>query len=384
MLLARSEGIYLDHHATTPVDPRVAAVMCETLVSTFGNPNSIEHVYGSDARGAIDAARIEVATLVGAEPTGVRFTSGATEAIHLALRHAMGTRRGPGPLRVLLSPVEHHAVLDALETMRRGGGVQVSYLTVDRAGRIDLEELRDRAGQGVDLICVMAANNEVGTVYPIEQVAGIAADHSAAALVDATQAAGRMPLDVEEWGITYLTLSAHKMYGPKGVGALVVGSEIDRSGIHTYGTPNVPGIAAMGEAARLRRLEMDADESRIELLRDRLERLLGNAIRGLVVNGASDHRLRGNLHVSLPDVPSGAVLARLYDRVAISSGSACMSGADAPSHVLVALGLEKELVEGALRIGVGKFTTDAEITRAAEVIAEAVDQVRTAMRLAPA
>ena len=221
----------------------------------------------------------------------------------------------------------------------------------------------------------MAANNEVGTIYPIGSVAARARDHGAATLVDATQAAGRLDIRAREWGIEYLAISAHKLYGPKGVGALVAPG-INDDGVDLVlghdGTPNVPGIAGFGEACRLRRLEMADDEPRIAALRNRLEGALRAAVPTLVINGDRQQRLSHNLHVSIPGLPNGAIVARLRRLVALSTGAACASGTDAPSHVLRAMGLPNDVQEGALRIGLGKFNTAAEIDQAASHIINAI------------
>lgn len=373
------EPIYLDNHATTPVDPRVVRVISETLLSTFGNPHSVDHSFGAAARAVLDVARQHVADLVGAHPKGVVFTSGATEAIRLALAHACARRALGRPLRVISSPVEHRAVLEALAELEDSGRAEVRHVSVDRAGRIDLEELRELCDAGPDLVCLMAANNEIGTVYPVEEIANIAAAAGVATLIDGTQAVGKQEFDVERWDVTYLCLSSHKIYGPKGVGALVLGPGELWPDHNDRGTPNVPGIAGLGEACRLRREEMVDDDAAIRARRDRLAALLRDALPRLVENGDLSQRLSGSLHVSIPGVPNGPVLARLHDRVALSSGSACTSGAEAPSHVLMAIGLEEELVESALRIGVGKFTTDEEIVTAAALITEAVDDVARAL-----
>jgi cysteine desulfurase len=238
---------------------------------------------------------------------------------------------------------------------------------------------------GMDLVCVMAANNEVGTLYPVEEVARIAGQAGAYTLIDATQAAGRVPIHAAPWEITYLTISAHKIYGPKGVGALIVPSELDVRPSHGPtpgtgdGTPNVPGIAGFGEACRLRRLEMAEDEPCIAAQRDRLEMLLLAGIDGLIINGDRECRLSHNLHVSVPDVPNDAVIARLRHSVALSTGAACSSGAHTPSHVLRAMGVSEVVQEGALRMGIGKFTTDEDIERAAAFIVQAVTALRRTM-----
>jgi cysteine desulfurase len=377
--------IYLDYHSTTPVDPRVAAIVVRVMTEDFGNAHSAEHVYGDVAAELVDEARGHVAALVGTDPEMVNFTSGSTESIHLAIGHAVSVS-SKLPVQVAATAVEHRAVLDALAAYEARREVAVRLMPVDRRGRLDLDALEHACRQGADLVCVMAANNEVGVIYPVEQVARIAARFGARSLVDATQAAGHIPIRTDEWNITYLTLSAHKIYGPKGVGALIAprGSVARSShgrvpGVRE-GTPNVPGIAGFGEACRLRHLELAADEKRVAAQRDRLETLLLAGIDGLVVNGDPEHRLSNNLHVAVPGVPNNAVIARLRRRVALSSGAACSSGAEAPSHVLRAMGLRDEIQSSALRISNGKFTTDEEIERAAEQITNAVASVRDALR----
>ena len=327
--------IYLDYHATTPVDPRVAAIVLRVMTTHFGNANSAEHIYGDMAAELVDVARQQVAALVGADPEMVNFTSGATEGIRLAIGHAVSVS-SKLPLRVVATAVEHRALLDALTAHEAHGDVVVRLLPVDRRGRLDLEALEYACRQGADLVCVMAANNEVGVIYSIEQVEQIASRFGARLLVDATQAAGHIPISVDKWNIAYLALSAHKMYGPKGAGALVAPRGFGARSPHRRvpgvgeGTPNVPGIAGLGEACRLRGLEHATDEKRMAVQRDRLETLLLEEIDGLVVNGDPEHRLSNNLHVAVPGVPNNAVIARLRRRVALSSGAACSSGAETP------------------------------------------------------
>jgi cysteine desulfurase len=384
MQLPTPPPIYLDHHATTPVDPRVAAVMVHTLTTAFGNANSVEHVYGEVAAALVADARREVAALVHTAPEGVHFTSGSTESIRLAIAHAVADR-GQRPLRVAVTTVEHRAVLDVVAVHERRGEVTVHWLPVDGRARVDMAALEAACRDGLDLVCVMAANNEVGTLYPVEEIARMAGHAGACTLIDATQAAGRVPIQAAAWDLTYLTVSAHKMYGPKGVGALIVPPALDVRPSHGptpgtgEGTPNVPGIAGLGEACRLRRLEMADDEPRITTQRDQLEGLLLAGIPGLVINGDRACRLSHNLHVSVPDVPNDAVIARLRHRVALSTGAACSSGAHTPSHVLCAMGVSEAIQDGALRMGLGKCTTDDDIAHAAAHIVQAVATLRHTM-----
>ena len=380
---SNSPPIYLDHHATTPVDPRVADVVTHAMIEAFGNPNSVDHAYGEAAAALVATARGSVATLVGSAPEDVHFTSGSTEGIQLAFGHAISQGRR-SPLNVALTKVEHKAVIDVVSTAARSAQVKPRWIEVDAQGRLPPDSLQAALDAGADLVCLMAANNEVGTIYPIAEAAIQIRECGASIMVDATQAAGRIPLHARDWGIDYLIISSHKLYGPKGVGALIspvrhLRTQMSELIWSSEGTPNVPGIAGFGEAARLRQLEMMEDESRISALRDRLQSQLTASIPDLVVNGHLSCRLSGNLHISIPGVPNDAVLARIRKQVAISTGSACSSGAHGPSHVLHAMGMPEELQEGALRIGVGKFNTEDEIDCAAREIIVAVDSVKASV-----
>jgi cysteine desulfurase len=255
---------------------------------------------------------------------------------------------------------------------------------IDRQGRLDLADIEQVCRSGVSLLCVMAANNEIGNIYPILEIGKIAQTYNIPFLCDASQAVGKIPINFAASNITYLAISAHKLYGPKGSGALVV-----RKGMHLEpiifggghqkgmrsGTLNVPGIVGLGEACHLRQLEMATDEAKIAHLRDKLESLLLEKIPGLMINGDRTSRLSGNLHISIPGIPNHAIIARVRHQLAISTGAACSSGVETPSHVLTALGLPSELIEGSLRIGLGKFTTESDITKAAELLTNAVAQV---------
>ncbi len=373
--------VYLDHHATTPVDPRVVEIVMQAMVQVFGNPHSSDHTYGQEAAALLDRSRASVGELVGADASQVRFTSGATEALRIAL--AMAATEAAGKvLRVALSRAEHAAVIEPIMRMEQFGTAQITWLSTDGMGRVDLGEIETLLETGIDLLCLMAANNEIGTIHPVEAAAALVADAGAAILVDATQAAGRLEIRADEWNLDYLVLSAHKLYGPKGIGALIgpkALGDLAQVAVGHEGTPNVPGIAGLGEAARLRQLERIEDEVRITLLRDHLEAALESKIPGLIVNGDRRLRLSHNLHVAIPGAFNEAVVARLRGKVALSTGSACMSGAQGPSHVLRAINLPADLLDCVLRISPGKFNTMAEIDCAANDIAEAAASVRTAM-----
>jgi len=382
--------IYLDCHATTPSDRRGLELMLHYMTVEFGNANSVDHIWGDRAKKAVSKAARQVAELVGASRKEITFTSGATESINLAIQGTIFAEiTADKKPRIALSPVEHKAVLDTCQALEKRGLAELIFLPVDSRGRLDLEAVEKVCTDRISLLCVMAANNEIGTIYPISKIGKIAQTHDIPFFCDGSQAVGKIPVDFEESGITYLAISGHKLYGPKGVGALVI-----RKGYHLQpllfggaqqggirpGTLNVPGIVGLGEACRLRGLEMAEDEKRIAKLRDKLQNLLLDKIPDLVINGDIDNRLSGNLHISIPDVPNSAIIARVRDRLAISTGAACSSGVETPSHVLRAIGLSPNAIAGALRIGVGKFTTESEIDRAAEILASAVRATREVMK----
>ena len=382
--VASARPIYMDHHATTPVDPRVADVVLDAMVNVFGNANSVDHTHGEAALELVERATAEVAGLIGSDAAGVRFTSGSTESIRLAVGHAIATRRNR-VLRIAATTVEHQAVLDAIRIGVRSGLAEVIWIEVDAEANLRAESLQAALSENVDLVCVMGANTEVGTIYPVEQIARDVHLAGAKVLVDGTQAVGRADLRVLDWDLDYLAFSSHKIYGPKGVGALAVSSDAVHSEITEHvlghdGTLNVPGIAGFGEACRLMRVEGAGDERRIRACRDRLETHLLRGLPDIVVNGNRGNRLAHNLHLSAPGIPNDAVIARLRNKVAVSTGAACSSGAQTPSHVLRAMGLSENMQEGAIRIGLGKYTTQDEVDRAAAEIVAAVRGVAGSMR----
>ena len=381
--------IYLDYHATTPVDHRVAQKVLWAMTDGFGNASSTDHEIGDAAEAAVKEAKSHIADLVGALPRDIIFTSGSTESINLAIQGTIQhlENRGIHP-RIALSAVEHKAVLDTCLALEEQGRVKLSILPVDTQARIVLAQVEQACANGIHLLSVMAANNEVGTIYPIEKIAHIAQTYNVPFLCDATQTVGKIPIHFQDWGITMLSLSAHKFYGPQGVGALIVkrGHLLEpllyggghQRGLRS-GTLNLPGIVGLGEACRLRTLEMEEDERAIGEKRDRIQKILTDNIPDLVVNGDQENRLAGNLHISIPGIPNSAVIARVRHRLAISTGSACSSGVEAPSHVLQAMHLPDEIVEGALRIGLGKFNTGEEIDAAAEILIKEIAAIRQLM-----
>ncbi len=385
-----SSPIYLDYHATTPVDPRVLKQMLPWFSKSFGNPSST-HSVGSEASQAVKAASLQVAELCGAMirpgvSHTVVFTSGATESINLGLKGYVQRHQPEGrPFKLGVMGLEHKAVLDSCKSLQQAGLAEIRPLQVDACGRLDLDDLKTACSEGLDLLVIMAANNEIGTLYPLAEIGKIAAEHQVAVFCDASQAAGKVPLDFENWGLTMLALTAHKFYGPKGTGALIVrkGTQLSaqiHGGGHQQGlrsgTLNVPGIVGLGEASALRKLEMGEDEVRIANLRDKLQTLLQAAIPGLIVNGAEEARLAGNLHISLPNTPNDALVAQVAKDLAFSTSSACTSGLEASSHVLCAVAMKPELQRGALRLSLGKQTTEAEVTRAAELLIAAYSRLQ--------
>lgn len=382
MTIKPDSTIYLDYHSTTPVDPRVAEKVMYYMTTAFGNANSVDHSYGDFANNAVKLAKKQIAELVNCSQSEIIFTSGATESINLVIQGIICNHK---PFKIIVSPVEHKAVLDTCKALEKKGFIEIIWLKVNQQAQINLEYLEQVCSEGADLLCVMGANNEVGTIYPIQTIGEIAQKYHIPFLCDASQAVGKIPINFEDWGITYLIFSGHKLYAPKGIATLIVrkGYQLEpmiyggghQQGIRS-GTLNVPAIVGLGEACHLRQLEMTEDENAIAKLRDQLENLLREQISELVVNGDINHRLAGNLHISIPNIPNSAIIARIRDKLAISTGAACSSGAIAPSHVLQAMNLNDEIIEGALRIGLGKFTTINDIEKASNLIINAVDEIK--------
>lgn len=384
--MSSARPIFLDAHSTTPVDPRVLETMLPYLTGAFGNASSVHHAYGSEARDAVEQARGEVAALIGAEADEIIFTSGATESNNLALRGAATTRRDRPSL--VSSVVEHPAVLDPLKRLQREGH-PVTLVGVDGLGGLDVEALDHAIDEKTALVSIMHANNETGVVSDLVTLGALVAARGAWLHTDASQSAGKIPIDVRAMGIRLLSLSAHKMYGPKGVGALYVRRRDPRvrlaplvdGGGHEAGlrsgTLNVPGIVGLGAACALARREMEADAVRLAGLRDRLLALLSAGIEGLEQNGDPARRLPHSLNVAIPWVDSNTLLQTLTS-VAASAGSACSSAQPHPSHVLMAMFGDEDRVRSSLRLGLTRFTTPEEIEAAAAAIATAVGRLRAA------
>ena len=378
--------VYLDNHATTPVDPRVLDTIMPYLTFRFGNAASTTHAFGQEALEGVDAARRQVADAIGAEPREIVFTSGATESNNLALVGASQANLPRGN-HIITVATEHRAVLDPCAALARAG-FDVTVLPVQPDGLLDLNRLHDAFTGRTTLVSVMMANNEIGTLQPIAEIGAMAAERGALLHVDAAQALAYLDLNVIRDNVHLMSLSAHKAYGPKGVGALYVRrrnpmvrvSEQMHGGGHETGrrsgTLNTPGIAGLGEAARLARESFAAEATRLAALRDRLLAALQRDIEGLVVNGTMKHRLPNNLNISIPGVEGETLLMSLRD-VALSSGSACSTASAEPSHVLAALGVSPELSHASLRFGLGRWTTEEEIDFAAQRLAETVKRLRS-------
>ncbi|NUP88457.1 MAG: IscS subfamily cysteine desulfurase [Candidatus Sumerlaeia bacterium] len=381
--------IYLDNHATTPVDPRVLEAMLPTFSVDFGNPASPNHAYGWEAEERVQIAREQVAAVIGAEPEEIIFTSGATESDNLAIRGTALAQRPRGS-HIITAATEHRAVLDPCARLAREG-FHVTVLPVQSGGLIDLAALEASITDETTLISIMAANNEIGVLQPLHEIGALARARGALFHTDAVQAFGKVPLDVDAAKIDLLSISAHKVYGPKGVGALYVRRRgprvrltplIDGGGHERglrSGTLNVSGIVGLGRAAELAAAEMDQESRRLRLLRDRLLGRLREGLPEVHVNGTLDSRLPGNLNVSFGQLEGEALLLALSD-IALSTGSACTSAQQEPSHVLKALGLSEAMVKSSVRFGIGRFNTVEEIDFAASRVA---DEVRRLLALSP-
>jgi cysteine desulfurase len=377
--------IYLDNHATTPVDPRVLEAMLPYLKGEFGNAASRSHIFGWRAEAAVEKARAQVAALIGASDKEIVWTSGATEATNLAIKGVAEYLREKGN-HVITQKTEHKATLDSCKRLERMG-FEVTWLDVDREGRIDLGVLEKAFTPKTTLVSIMLANNEVGTVQPIREVGQLCRTRGVLFHCDAVQGAGKIPFDVNADFVDLVSLSAHKIYGPKGVGALYVRREKPRvrlmpqidGGGHEHGmrsgTLNVPGIVGFGKAAELCRLELAAEGAHTAELRDRLEKALFTGLDMLHLNGSRAHRVPGNLNVSFAFVEGEALMMSLKD-VAVSSGSACTSASLEPSYVLRAMGVGDDLAHSSIRFGVGRFNTAEEIDWVAKLVVERVGKLR--------
>jgi cysteine desulfurase len=388
-----SRSVYLDYHATTPVDQRVLDAMLPFFTERFGNPASKQHAFGWQAQDAVEQARKQVAALINASANEIIFTSGATESNNLAVKGVACALKDRGD-HVITVATEHKSVLDCCARLQRDGW-HVTKLPVRGDGLLDLAALRSAMTDKTVLVSVMAANNEIGVLQPLAEIAAVVHERGAVLHTDAAQAFGKVPLDVEALGIDLLSLTAHKCYGPKGVGALYlrrqrpklpIECQIDGGGHENglrSGTLNVPGIVGLGACAGIARQALPEESKRLATLRDRLLDGLRSALDHVRVNGSLERRLPHNLHVSFDGVEGEALLMALGD-LAVSTGSACSSGSQAPSHVLQAIGVVGDNVGASIRFGLGRWTTDADIDFAIERVTTVVRALRARQSVARA
>lgn len=377
--------VYLDNNATTPCDPRVVEAMIPYFTESFGNAASRNHPFGWAAEEAVNYAREQVAQLIGADPKEIIFTGGATEADNLAIKGVFEMYASKGN-HIITANTEHKAVLDTCKHIEKLGG-EVTYLNVQEDGLINLQDLQAAIKPNTILIAIMYGNNEIGVVQPMREISAIAKKNGILLFSDAVQAVGKIPVDVNKDGIELMAFTAHKMYGPKGIGALYVRRKNPRvkvtaqmdGGGHERGmrsgTLNVPGIVGFGKAAELARLEMDQDAKRLSVLRDKLETELLK-IEEAYVNGNREHRLPHVTNISFKHVEGEGLLMGFNKNIALSSGSACTSASLEPSYVLKALGLGDDLAHSSLRFGLGRFTTEEQIDYTIEQVSNTVLKLR--------
>jgi cysteine desulfurase len=377
--------IYLDHNATTPCDPRVVEAMIPYFTNSFGNAASRNHPFGWQAEEAVDYAREQVAKLIGADPKEIIFTSGATEADNLAIKGVFEMYASKGN-HIITCNIEHKAVLDTCKHIEKEGG-EVTYLKVNPDGLIDMKELEAAIKPTTILIAIMYANNEIGTVMPMKEISALAKKKGILVFSDATQAVGKIPVDVNKDGIDLMAFTAHKMYGPKGVGALYVRRKNPRvkvtaqmdGGGHERGmrsgTLNVPGIVGFGKACEICLNEMEEETKRVSALRDKLETALMKTEEAYI-NGSTQHRLPHVTNISFKYVEGEGLLMGFNKDIAVSSGSACTSASLEPSYVLKALGLGDDLAHSSLRFGLGRFTTEDQIDYTVEAVTKTVNKLR--------
>jgi cysteine desulfurase len=380
-----STPVYLDHHATTPIDPRVLDKLEQVQRLHFGNPASATHAYGWAAARLVEEAREQVAALIGATATEIVFTSGATESNNLALK-GVAARHGARGDHIVTTNVEHESVMAPLDQLGRSGW-RCRIVPVETDGRVAPERIAGAITERTVLVSVIAAQNEIGTIQPLGDIAALCRERGVILHTDAAQAAGKTALDVERDGVGLLSLSGHKLYAPKGIGALYVRRRDPRVALEPLltgggqerglraGTLNVPGIVALGEACRLAREEMIAEAARLLPLREGLYEKLRTRLSGVHLNGSWEQRLPGNLNLSFEGISAHRLVGALTV-LALSSGSACSSAESQPSPILLALGRSRELAQASLRMGLGRFTTQAEIDFAADKIVEAVTRLR--------
>lgn len=378
--------IYLDNHATTPVDPRVLEAMLPYFTEKFGNPASRQHKFGWEAESAVELARKQIAELINSNPKEIIFTSGATESINLAIKGVAFAYAEKGK-HIITTQIEHKATLDTCKRLEKMG-FKVEYVPVDKYGVVDPDEIKKRITPETILVSVMFANNEIGTIEPIEEIGKICSEMNVLFHTDAAQALGKIPIDVQKLNIDLMSVSAHKLYGPKGIGALFIKKKtpkikiipiIDGGGHEgglRSGTLNVPGIVGFGKACEIAKLEMKEEAERTKHLRDKLQNEIMSKLEDVYLNGHPEQRLPNNLNLSFYGVESEAILMGMKE-VALSTGSACSSTNVEKSHVLKAIGLNDDLISSAIRFGIGRFNTEEEIDYVINRIVEVVNHLRS-------
>ena len=385
MSAVKTSPIYLDNHSTTPMDPRVLEAMLPYFTTIFGNAASRNHSFGWEAEGAVEKGREQVAAIIGASAKEIVFTSGATESNNLAIKGALHFYQDKGK-HIITSKIEHKAVIDSCRALEMEG-FSVTYLTPDTDGIITAAAIAAAMRDDTVLVSIMAANNEIGTVNPIADIGALCRSKGVLFHSDAVQAVGKIPIDVEAMKIDLLSITAHKMYGPKGVGALYVRRKprvrltpmIDGGGHERglrSGTLNVPGIVGFGMACELAQRDMPDEAQRLTGLRDRLLAKLKAGVPQVFVNGSVEHRLPGNLNISFAFIEGESMLMAINKHVAVSSGSACTSASLEPSYVLRALGVGDDLAHSSLRFGIGRFNTEAEIDLVADLVVKSANRLR--------
>ena len=383
--------IYMDNHATTPVDPRVLEAMLPYFAEKFGNAASRNHAYGWESEAAVDTGREQIAKLIGASSLReIVFTSGATESDNLAIKGVADSYRQKGT-HIITCVTEHKAVLDSCKVLEKHG-YEVTYLTVDSDGLVDLQQVQDAITDRTILISIMVANNEIGTIQPVMEIGKLAKEKGILFHTDATQAVGKIPIDIDSMGVDLLSVSAHKMYGPKGIGALYVRSTKPRVKLNPIidggghergmrsGTLNIPGIVGFGKACEIAQKEMSSEAKRLTTLRERLKNGILNQLTEVYVNGHPSRRLPGNMNMSFAYVEGESLLMGLKE-IAVSTGSACTSASLEPSYVLRAIGIEEELAHTSIRFGLGRFNTEDEVDY---TIRRVVEEVRRLREIVPA
>lgn len=377
--------IYLDNHATTPVDPRVLEDMMPYFKDDFGNAASKSHEFGWRAKHAVDKARVRIAMLINAEPHEIIFTSGATESNNLAIKGVAEFYRLKGT-KIITSPIEHKSVLDVCKSLSKWG-YEIVFLNVDKYGLVDINELADRIDDKTILVSIMTANNEIGTIQPINEIGEICKEKKVLFHTDAAQAMGKIPVDVKEMNTHLMSLNAHKMYGPKGIGALYIRSKRPRVSLSPQidggghergfrsGTLNVPVIAGFGRACEIAQTEMDDEVKRIAMLRDKLQSGITSKLEEVYLNGHPEKRVPNNLNLAFAYTDADSLMTSMKE-IAVSSGSACSSEEVEPSYVLKAIGLSDDLAHCSIRFGLGRFNTEEEIDYTVNKVVEKVKELR--------